>query len=150
MYTTHALSRRVADIPSRRPFFYRYCRCPPTGGPPITVLSQSISSVSAINPLVAFYHIYRRKGESVLLYLSSADILNMKWNKCVDLKSTSCCAETRARASRSCCAGYIHWCRARSTPPAAVPPPWGSPPTSPRTPTRASSCYRRQYIIPLY
>jgi hypothetical protein len=32
-----------------------------TGGKPITVLLQSISGVSAINPLVAFYDIHWRK-----------------------------------------------------------------------------------------
>jgi hypothetical protein len=34
-----------------------------TGGKPITVLLQSISGVSAINPLVAFYDIHGRKRE---------------------------------------------------------------------------------------
>jgi hypothetical protein len=40
-----------------------------TGGKPIAVLLQSISGVSAINPLVAFYDIHGRKGE--VLFLSS-------------------------------------------------------------------------------
>jgi hypothetical protein len=34
-----------------------------TGGEPIAVLMQSISGVSAINPLVAFYDIHGRKRE---------------------------------------------------------------------------------------
>jgi hypothetical protein len=34
-----------------------------TGGKPIAVGSQSISSVSAISPLVAFYDIHGRKRE---------------------------------------------------------------------------------------
>jgi hypothetical protein len=34
-----------------------------TGGKPIAVLLQSISGVSAFNPLVAFYDIHRRKRE---------------------------------------------------------------------------------------
>jgi hypothetical protein len=34
-----------------------------TGGKPIAVLLQSISGVSAINPLVAFYDIHGRKRE---------------------------------------------------------------------------------------
>jgi hypothetical protein len=42
-----------------------------TGGKPIAV-SQSISGVNAINPLVAFYNIYGKKGE-VLFYYSIPD-----------------------------------------------------------------------------
>jgi hypothetical protein len=34
-----------------------------TGGKPVAVLLQSISGVSAINPLVAFYDIHGRKRE---------------------------------------------------------------------------------------
>jgi hypothetical protein len=37
-----------------------------TGGKPIAVLLQSISGVSAINPLVAFYDIHRGKREVLL------------------------------------------------------------------------------------
>jgi hypothetical protein len=40
-----------------------------TGGKPIAIRSQSISVVSAFNPLVAFYDIHGRKGE-VLFILS--------------------------------------------------------------------------------
>jgi hypothetical protein len=42
-----------------------------TGGKPIAVLLQSISSVSAINPLVAFYDIHggKREAEAILLFL---------------------------------------------------------------------------------
>jgi hypothetical protein len=36
-----------------------------TGGKPIAVLLQSISGVSAINPLVAFYDIYGGKREAL-------------------------------------------------------------------------------------
>jgi hypothetical protein len=36
------------------------------GGKPIAVRLQSISGVSALNPLVAFYDIYGRKGEVLL------------------------------------------------------------------------------------
>jgi hypothetical protein len=43
-----------------------------TGGKPIAVLLQSISGVSAINPLVAFYDIHGRKGE-VLFFCSVSD-----------------------------------------------------------------------------
>jgi hypothetical protein len=39
-----------------------------TGGKPITVLSQSISGVSAINPLVAFYDIHGEKREVLFVY----------------------------------------------------------------------------------
>jgi hypothetical protein len=39
-----------------------------TGGKPITVLLQSISGVSAINPLVAFYGIDEGKREVLFFY----------------------------------------------------------------------------------
>jgi hypothetical protein len=39
-----------------------------TGGKPIAVLLQSISGVSVINPLVAFYDIHGRKREVLLFY----------------------------------------------------------------------------------
>jgi hypothetical protein len=39
-----------------------------TGGKPIAVLLQSISGVSAINPLVAFYHIHGGKREVLFFY----------------------------------------------------------------------------------
>jgi hypothetical protein len=39
-----------------------------TDGKPIAVLLQSISGVSAINPLVAFYDIHGGKGEVLFFY----------------------------------------------------------------------------------
>jgi hypothetical protein len=39
-----------------------------TGGKPIAVLLQSISGVSAINPLVAFYDIHGGKRELLFFY----------------------------------------------------------------------------------
>jgi hypothetical protein len=39
-----------------------------TGGKPIAVLLQSMSGVSAINPLVAFYGIHGVKREVLLFY----------------------------------------------------------------------------------
>jgi hypothetical protein len=39
-----------------------------TGGKPIAVVLQSISGVSAINPLVAFYYIHRGKREVLFFY----------------------------------------------------------------------------------
>jgi hypothetical protein len=39
-----------------------------TGGKSIAVLLQSISGVSAINPLVAFYDIHGRKREVLFFY----------------------------------------------------------------------------------
>jgi hypothetical protein len=39
-----------------------------TGGKPIAVLLQSISGVSAINPLAAFYDIHGRKREMLFFY----------------------------------------------------------------------------------
>jgi hypothetical protein len=41
-----------------------------TGGKPIAVLLQSISGVSAINPLVAFYDIHGGKRGAILLFSS--------------------------------------------------------------------------------
>jgi hypothetical protein len=38
------------------------------GGKPIAVLLQSLSDVSAINPLVAFYDIHRGKREVLFFY----------------------------------------------------------------------------------
>jgi hypothetical protein len=39
-----------------------------TGGKPIAVLLQSITGVSAINPLVAFYDIHGGKKGAILLF----------------------------------------------------------------------------------
>jgi hypothetical protein len=39
-----------------------------TGGDPIAVLLQSISGVSAINPLVAFYDIHAAKMDMLWIY----------------------------------------------------------------------------------
>jgi hypothetical protein len=39
-----------------------------TGGRPIAVLLQTISGVSAINPLLAFYVIHRGKREVLFFY----------------------------------------------------------------------------------
>jgi hypothetical protein len=39
-----------------------------TGGKPIAVLLQSISGVSAVNPLVAFYDIHGGKREMLFFY----------------------------------------------------------------------------------
>jgi hypothetical protein len=41
-----------------------------TGGKPIAVLLQSISGVSAINPLVAFYDIHGGKREVLFFYFA--------------------------------------------------------------------------------
>jgi hypothetical protein len=49
-----------------------------TGGKPIAVLLQSISDVSAINPLVAFYDIHGGKREVLFFYFvpdSTRDIV---------------------------------------------------------------------------
>jgi hypothetical protein len=45
-----------------------------TGGKPIAVLSQSISGVNAINPLVAFYAIHGRKTEVLFFYFDTDTI----------------------------------------------------------------------------
>jgi hypothetical protein len=39
-----------------------------TGGKSIAVFLQSITGVSAINPLVVFYDIHERKGEVLFFY----------------------------------------------------------------------------------
>jgi hypothetical protein len=44
-----------------------------TGGKPIAVLLQSISGVSAINPLVAFYDIHEGKREVLFFYFFVPD-----------------------------------------------------------------------------
>jgi hypothetical protein len=52
-----------------------------TGGKPIAVLLQSISGVSAINPLVAFYDIHRGKREVLFFYFvpdSTRDYILLK------------------------------------------------------------------------
>jgi hypothetical protein len=48
-----------------------------TGGKPITVFLQSISGVSAINPLVAFYDIYGIKREVLFFYFVPDTTLNL-------------------------------------------------------------------------
>jgi hypothetical protein len=53
-----------------------------TGGKPIAVLSQSISGVSAINPLVAFYDIHGRKGRGALLLFCPGH--NTRQYKCIN------------------------------------------------------------------
>jgi hypothetical protein len=58
-----------------------------TGGKPVAVLLQSISGVSAINPLVAFYDIHGGKREVVFFYFvpdSTRDILLRREKKTSD------------------------------------------------------------------
>jgi hypothetical protein len=65
-----------------------------TGGKPIAVLLQSISGVSAINPLVTFYDIHRAKSEELLFFLSPTphetkiffDIKNFKYVPLISYK----------------------------------------------------------------
>jgi hypothetical protein len=52
-----------------------------TGGKPIAVLSQSLSGVSAINPLVAFYDIHGGKREVLFFYFVSDTTRDHKYNK---------------------------------------------------------------------
>jgi hypothetical protein len=54
-YQNYLATRKTADV---------------TSGKPIAVWSQSISDVSAINPLVAFYGIHGRKREVLLFFLA--------------------------------------------------------------------------------
>jgi hypothetical protein len=54
-----------------------------TGGKPITVLLQSISGVSAINPLVAFYDIHGGKREVLFFYFvpdTTRDHASLRYN----------------------------------------------------------------------
>jgi hypothetical protein len=48
-----------------------------TGGKPIAVLLQSISGVSAINPLVAFYDIHGGEREVLFFYFFMKTYLNL-------------------------------------------------------------------------
>jgi hypothetical protein len=56
--------RGISDIPRHS----RFTKLGVTGGKPIAVLLQSISGVSAINPLVAFYEIHGVKREVLFFY----------------------------------------------------------------------------------
>jgi hypothetical protein len=49
-----------------------------TGGKPIAVWSQSISGVIAINPLVAFYNIYK---EMLFFYFVPDTTRDLNYNK---------------------------------------------------------------------
>jgi hypothetical protein len=58
--------------------YEEYCRV--TGGKPIAVLLQTISGVSAIIPLIAFYDIHGGKREVVFFYFvpnTTRDIHNI-------------------------------------------------------------------------
>jgi hypothetical protein len=79
-------SRGISNIPPRHPRFTKISliamwlggnTADVTGGKLIAVLLQSISGVSAINPLVAFYNIHGGKRE-VLYFVpdTTRDILN--------------------------------------------------------------------------
>jgi hypothetical protein len=66
-------SRGVSAYSSETPTFYQIYLAMSntgdvTGGEPIAVCSQSISGVSADNPLVAFYDIHERKRGTILLF----------------------------------------------------------------------------------
>jgi hypothetical protein len=70
-----------------------------TGGKPIAVLLQSISDVSAINPLVAFYDIHGGKTE-VLFFILSRTPHKTKKNKIKDdcLKLVSFLSQVATKA----------------------------------------------------
>jgi hypothetical protein len=48
-----------------------------TGGKPIAVLLQSISGVSAINPLIAFYDIHGGKIEVLFFYFVQSNMASI-------------------------------------------------------------------------
>jgi hypothetical protein len=50
-----------------------------TGGKPIADFLQSISGVSAINPLVAFYDIHGKKGDILLFCPGHNTLLNLSF-----------------------------------------------------------------------
>jgi hypothetical protein len=79
-----------------------------TGGKPIAVFLQSISGVSAINPLAAFYDIHGGKGE-VLFFNFVPDTTRdlCSWKK----------SSTKSKVySRMCCWLYVcYWKRALCT-----------------------------------
>jgi hypothetical protein len=52
-----------------------------TGGKPIAVLLQSISGVSAINPLVAFYDIHGGKREVLFFYFAQTISHSAIWSQ---------------------------------------------------------------------
>jgi hypothetical protein len=52
-----------------------------TGGKPIAVLLQSISGVSALNPLVAFYDIHGGKREVLFFYFVSDNTRDQKFTE---------------------------------------------------------------------
>jgi hypothetical protein len=65
-----------------------------TGGKPIAVLLQSISGVSAINPLVAFYDIHGGKREVLFFYFVPDTTRELKYyclNMCL---MSQMCSET--------------------------------------------------------
>jgi hypothetical protein len=57
-----------------------------TGGKPIAVLLQSISGISAINPLVAFYDIHGEKREVLFFYFvpETTRVINDDLKKRID------------------------------------------------------------------
>jgi hypothetical protein len=58
-----------------------------TGGKPIAVLLQSISGVSAINPLVAFYDINGGKREVLFFYFVPDTTHDTCFSSCCDKDS---------------------------------------------------------------
>jgi hypothetical protein len=60
--------RGISDIPLRHPFYLTYLARRNTANVQVISPSQSISGVSAINLLVAFYDIHERKREVLFRY----------------------------------------------------------------------------------
>jgi hypothetical protein len=59
-----------------------------TGGKTIAVLLQSISGVSAINPIVAFYDNHGRKREVLFFYFVPDTIRDFNKNRIVSILKT--------------------------------------------------------------
>jgi hypothetical protein len=81
-----------------------------TGGNPIGVLLQSISGVSAINPLVAFYDIHGGKREVLFFYFvpdTSRDVcLDIKIYKKLNKSLVWCPGQNKGIAPLSSFHGY--------------------------------------------
>jgi hypothetical protein len=88
IHTYHSrFIRDISDIPARHPHFTKTTNTTDVpGGKPIAVWSQSISDVSAVNFLVAFYDIHGRKGEVLLFCYVPDTTRDMIYNiKCLCL-----------------------------------------------------------------
>jgi hypothetical protein len=71
-----------------------------TGGKPITVLLQSISGVSAINPSVAFFDIHGGKREVLFFYFVPDTTRDYNYLR-LDIQFIQCFIDTKVSHNRS-------------------------------------------------